>query len=116
MIGRSLPTLLVVAACLGLAFANAARAPAFVLVLVTIGAAGAVLLPPARLPACALALALAGWWFGSERLGALDRSLLEPELGRSAAVTVVVTGPVRRTPFTLRVPAEVLRFGAGSVR
>ena len=49
------------------------------------------------------------------RLGALDRSLLEPELGRSAAVTAVVTGPVRKTPFALRVPAEVRRFGARSL-
>ena len=62
-----------------------------------------------------LALALAGWWFGTERLGALDRSLLEPELGRSAQVTAVVTGPVRSTPFALRVPADVRRFGARSL-
>ena len=75
----------------------------------------AALLPQARLPACVLALALAGWWFGTERLGALDRSLLEPELGRSAAVTAVVTGPVRKSPFALRVPAEVRRFGGRSL-
>ena len=35
----------------------------------------------------------------------------QPEIGRSAAATVVVTGPVRKTPFALRVPAEVRRFG-----
>ena len=62
-----------------------------------------------------LALALAGWWFGSARLGALDRSVLEPEIGRSAAVTAVVTGPVRKTPFALRVPVEVRRFGGRSL-
>ena len=111
MIERSWPTLLVVAACLGLAVANAVRAPAVVLGIVVVAATGAALSPRARLPACALALALAGWWFGSARLGALDRSLLEPEIGRSAAVTAVVTGPVRKTEFALRVPAEVRRFG-----
>jgi competence protein ComEC len=111
VIERSWPTLLVLAACLGLAFANAARAPALVLGLVVFAAAAAVFFPRVRLPACVLALALAGWWFG-----ALDRSLLEPEVGRSAAVTAVVTGPVRKTPFALRVPAEVRRFGARSLR
>jgi len=118
VIERSWPTLLVLAACFGLATANAARAPAFVLALILIAAAVAVLSPRARLAACALALALvlAGWWFGTERLGALDRSLLEPERGRSAAVTAVVTGPVRKTPFVLRVPAEVRRFGDRSLR
>ena len=111
MIDRRWPTLVVLAACLGLALANGVRAPGFVLGLVVLAAVAAAVAPRARLPACVLALALAGWWFGTERLGALDRSLLEPELGRSEAVTAVVTGPVRKTPFALRVPAEVRRFG-----
>ena len=115
MIERRWPTLVVLAACLGLALANAVRAPVLVLGLVVLAGVTAALLPQARLPACVLALALAGWWFGTERLGALDRSLLEPELGRSAAVTAVVTGPVRKTPFALRVPAEVRRFGGRSL-
>ena len=50
------------------------------------------------------------------RLEALDASLLEPELGRSAAVTVVVTGPVRRSTFALRIPADVRRFDGRSLR
>jgi competence protein ComEC len=116
VIERSWPTLLVLAACFGLAFANAARAPALVFGLVGLVAAGAALSPGARFPACALALALTGWWFGTARLGALDRSLLEPELGRSASITAVVTGPVRKTEFALRVPAEVRRFGDRSLR
>ena len=44
------------------------------------------------------------------RLEALEGSVLAPEIGRSAAVTAVVTGPVRRSTFALRVPAEVRRF------
>ena len=73
-------------------------------------------IPSARLPACALALALAGWWWGSVRLDALDASVLGPEIGRSAAVTAVVTGPVRRSTFALRLPAEVRRFDERRLR
>ena len=69
-----------------------------------------------RLPACALALVLAGWWWGSARLDALDRSVLAPEIGRSAAATVVVTGPARKTPFAIRVPAEVRQFDSRPLR
>jgi competence protein ComEC len=116
VIERSWPTLLVLATCVGLAAANAAGAPAGTLGLVGFAAAAAVASPRARLTACALALALGGWWFGTERLAALDRSLLEPEVGRSARVTAVVTGPVRKTEFALRVPAEVRRFGVRSLR
>ncbi len=59
---------------------------------------------------------LAGWWWGSVRLDALDRSVLVPEIGRSGAVVAVVTGPVRRSMFALRVPAEVRRFDERSLR
>ena len=68
------------------------------------------------MPACALALGLAGWWWGSARLDALDRSLLAAEIGRSDTVVAVATGPVRTSLFTLRVPAEVRRFGERRLR
>ena len=42
--------------------------------------------------------------------------MLAPEIGRSAAVTAVVTGPVRRSTFALRLPAEVRRFDERSLR
>ena len=83
---------------------------------VVVAAAVAVGHPTSRVPAGALALLLAGWWWGSLRLDALDRSVLLPEVGRSAAVTAVVTGPVRTSTFTLRVPAEVRRFDGRLVR
>jgi hypothetical protein len=98
-------------ACIGLAFANALRAPEAVVAALVAAAIVAASLPRGRLPACAVALALAGWWWGSVRLEALEGSVLAPEVGRSAAVRVVVTGPVRRATFALRVPAEVRRFG-----
>jgi competence protein ComEC len=116
MIERSWPTLLVLSACLGLASANGVAAPAFLLALVFVAAATAVASQRARLPACAVAIALAGWWWGSARLEALGHSVLVPELGRSGQVTAVVTGPARKTRFTLRVPAEVHRFRGRSLR
>ncbi len=116
MIARSWPTLLVVAGCLGLSLANAARAPALTAIALASAALTAALCPRARLAAYAVAIGLAGWWWGSIRLDALDESVLLPELGRSAAVTAVVTGPVRTSTFALRVPAEVRRFADRSLR
>ena len=116
MIGRSWPTLIVVAACLGLAAANAARAPAAAVAVLVCACAVAAGVPPARLPACALAVCVAGWWWGTVRLEVLDRSVLRPEVGRSAEVRAVVTGPVRRSAFALRLPAEVRSFAERSVR
>ena len=105
------------ATCVGLALANAIRAPATLaaaaLALSAVLAAG---VPRLRAPACALALVLGGWWWGSMRLDALERSLLAPEIGRSAAVTAVVVGPVRASTFALRIPAEVRRFDERSLR
>ncbi len=116
MIERTWPTVIVASACLGLASANAVAAPAALFWLVAVAAATAALSPRARLPACAVAVVLAGWLWGSARLEALDHSVLADELGRSGELTVVVTGPVRKTRFTLRVPAEVRRFRARSMR
>ena len=116
VIERAWPTLLVLAACLGLAAANGVAAPALLLVLVGLSAAIAVASPRARLLACAVAIALAGWLWGSARLEAFERTVLASELGRSGDALAVVTGPARKTPFTLRVPAEVRRFGGLSLR
>ena len=103
-------------ACIGLALANAVRAPEAAVAALVAAAIIAASLPRGRLPACAVALALAGWWWGSARLEALEGSVLASEVGRSAAVRVVVTGPVRRATFSLRVPAEVRRFDERAVR
>ena len=86
------------------------RAPALVVAAIVASAVLAAVSSRARVPACALALLLAGWWWGSARLDALERSTLVPEIGRSARVTAVVTGPVRKSTFALRLPAEVRRF------
>jgi competence protein ComEC len=112
VIERTWPTLALVAACAGLAFANAARAPGWIVAAVPVAAAAAVAGRPSwRPPLLGLVLLLGGWWFGSARLDAFDRSLLAAGIGRSASVEAVVTGPARHTEFAVRVPAEVRRFG-----
>jgi competence protein ComEC len=118
VIARSWPTFLILAVCSGMAFALLARAPGAVLVAVVVALAATVVVPGrrVRLLAWSLVLLLAGWWWGSARLDALDRSLLAHEIGRSAPVEAVVTGPTRRTEFALRVPAETRRFGSERVR
>ena len=116
MIARAWPTLLVLAACTGLALALVVRAPGAVLLAVVVSAAATVVVRRRRVLAWAVVLLLAGWWWGSARLDAFDRSLLAPMIGRSAPVEAVVTGPARRTEFTVRVPAETRRFGAERVR
>jgi competence protein ComEC len=64
-----------------------------------------------RLVALAAALFVAGWWWGSIRLDALDHSELRSEIGRAGPALLEVTGPSRRSPFEVRVPVRVLRFG-----
>ena len=112
--------MLVVAACLGLAVSNAYRSPG--LELVVLLPAGAALLVAAvglsrraRLPTFVLVLALVGWWWGSARLEAFDRSVLASHVGRSSEAEVVITGPARRTRFTLRMPADARRFASERV-
>jgi competence protein ComEC len=58
-----------------------------------------------------VALALAGWWWGSTRLDALDRSFLAPRIGTAARARVVVTGETRRGRFDGHASGVVLRFG-----
>ena len=118
MIARAWPTLLILAACGGMSFALVARASSAILVAVVVAAAATVAAPGgrSRLLAWSLALLLAGWWWGSARLDVFDQSLLGHEIGRSAPVEAVVTGPARRTEFALRVPAVTRRFGVEHVR
>ena len=102
----------------GLAFADAFRGSS-VLVAGLAVAAVAVLAfvsePHARLVLLAVALALAGWWWGSARLDVLDRSVLLRDVGAGGDALVVVTGPARRTEYEVRVAARVLRFRGRAV-
>jgi competence protein ComEC len=83
-------------------------------VVAALGAAAGAALgadPRVRILLVACALLLAGWWWGSARLDALDSSVLAPHAGERAPARLVVTGPARNSEFDLRVPARLLRFG-----
>ena len=102
--------------CLGLAAANVARvqtAPALTLAALLCSIA-TVWRPHRRLGLLAIALALAGWWWGSARLDALDRSPLTSHLDTAARVHLTITGPARRGQYDVRAPAVITRF-AGQV-
>jgi predicted membrane metal-binding protein len=61
-------------------------------------------------------LLVAGCWWGSLRLGDLDRSVLVEHVGRTALARVEVTGPARASEFALRVPVQVVRFDELALR
>jgi len=109
-----LPHLVVGAACVGCALANAARVPALPAVLAA-GAAGAFALVVTerrlRVGAVALAVVLAGWAWGSTRLGELDRSVLVSRIGTVERALVEVDEPPKAGNFDQRARAVLLRWG-----
>ena len=68
-----------------------------------------------RVVLIAASLALTGWWWGSGRLEALDRSVLAQEVGAAGEAVAVVTAPARRSRYEVRVTARVLRFRGRAV-
>jgi competence protein ComEC len=109
---RLLPAHAVLAALVvGLAAADAIRlsAPGAAFVLAACGGVAWAASAPRLALALACALAL-GWWWGSHRLGALDRSVLAAEDGRSARALVEVTSTPRIGPFGITATARVRRF------
>jgi hypothetical protein len=106
------PHLLAASLCAGIALSLAFRSSSF-LVGVAALAFAAVGMGEERVRAALLAVALlfAGLWWGSLRLDALDHSELDAEIGGAGPALVEVTGPARRSPFEVRVPVRVLRFG-----
>jgi competence protein ComEC len=115
---RARPHLLAAALCAGLAGANAVRGPsvAVAFAAVVLALAAVAVAPALRVPVLALALLLAGWWWGSARLEALDSSPLLSRAGTAGPALVVVTGPARRSPFELRVPAQMRRYDGNVIR
>src|SRR5581483_11715047 len=94
------PTAHAAALCLGLAAANVARFSP---------------VPAVAALACArapCAIAVAGWWWGSRRLHALDRSVLLARVGTAERALVETEEPLRIGRFGVRVRALVLRWGA----
>ena len=118
LLARWVPHAFLGALCAGFAAANVARATVFGLLL-----AGLVVTASAALARTATlhilvcgALFLTGWWWASVRLGAIDQSVLAPEIGRAGRFVLAVTGPGRRSEFSLRIPAEARRFGERELR
>jgi len=113
MSGR-VPTLLVGVLCVGLAAAVAVRVsapvaavPAAVAAAVTLGAGD----PRARIVGAACVVALAGWWWASHRLAALDSSVLASRVGTAERALVQTEEPARPGRFETRVRAVVVRWG-----
>lgn len=108
------PHVLVATLCVGIAAANVARPSVGWLALIAVSAAAAAVSwsGRARVAALAVVFAAAGIAWGSARLDALDRTVLGAFAGASERALVVTTAPARRTPFALRIPARVERFGS----
>ena len=106
------PSLLVGAACAGLAAANWVQFGTLALTAACLGALAAVaaLDGPARVVAVGVALAAVGLWWGSLRVASLERSALAAEVGESGSARLVVTGPARTTSWAVRVPCEIRQF------
>jgi competence protein ComEC len=106
------------ALCVGLAAANLVRGPAVVALgsAAVLGAAAVGVADAHRSLALVGALVVLGWWWGSARLDALDRSELLARVDTSERTVLTVTGPTRRSRFELRVPAEARRFGRFRLR
>ena len=110
--GIPAPHLLTVALCAGLSasLVQDARGIGIALLAALLGAV-ALAVRECRAMVLAAAVLLGGWWVGSLRLAALDRSVLAEEAGRVASARLEVTGPARFGPFAVRVPVRVLSFG-----
>ncbi|HVS85676.1 MAG TPA: ComEC/Rec2 family competence protein [Gaiellaceae bacterium] len=108
------PHQLALALCLGLAAANATRIAALPAALVAAALSAVALAagePRARLLAVLLALAVAGWSWGSWRLERIDRSALAPLIGTAERAVVEVEEPPRSGSFDFRMKALVVRWG-----
>jgi len=109
------PHLVAAALCVGLGASLGLRASsAFFAVLALALAVSALGDARFRVIALAAALLVGGWWWGSVRLDALDRSVLAEQIGRAGPALLEVTGPSRRSAFDVRVPVRVLQFGPES--
>jgi competence protein ComEC len=115
---RARPHLLAGCLCFGLAMANGLRETSLLIACaaVVLALASAVAAPGMRVPVIAVALLLAGWWWGSARLDALDQSALLPRAGTAGRMLVAITGPARRSRYDLRVPAQARRFRDVAIR
>lgn len=98
--------LLPVALCVGCALSLVLR-PALAPAVVVVGV-GTLARPHLAL---ALLLVAGGWWWGSERIRALDRSVLAAQVGTAERTIVETQEPAHVTRFAVRVRVLVRRWG-----
>ena len=98
--------LLPVALCVGCALSLVLR-PALVPAVVVV-CVGTLARPHLML---ALLLVAGGWWWGSERIRALDRSVLAAQIGTAERTIVETQEPAHVTRFAVRVRVLVRRWG-----
>ncbi len=109
MSGR--PHLPALAACCGLALASGIRVGTVGGAIVVAGFVAAALAGAEhRQVALCVAVAAVGWWWGSLRLDALDRSPLAARVDEAGRATVVTTAPARVGRFGVRVQGRVRAF------
>ena len=110
------PYLLAGALCAGLTASLVVRDSAAALAVGgCVFAVAALALERRRALVLAGGLLLLGVWWGSTRLEALDASVLAARVGDTEPARVEVTGPGRRSEFSVRVPVRVRAFGGRSV-
>jgi competence protein ComEC len=102
------PYVLAVSLCCGLSAATLVRAA--VVPAVVVLAIAASFRAPLVVGACALAVA--GWWWGTERMQSLDRSVLRSSIGTAERAVVELEEPPRSGRFETRVRALVVRWGS----
>jgi competence protein ComEC len=111
------PALLAGSACVGLALANLSQDRLLPAAIAFVGLVGLALAERRwRIVALAVVLVAVGLGWGSLRLEAMAQSQLSAEIGSYARAELVVTGPARRTPWAIRVPAQVREFGRHRLR
>ena len=110
---RRFPQVLAGSLCVGLAAANVVRAQTGLILMLSavVGSVAVFLDEPRRLGFLGLSLILCGWWWGSARLNAIDRSPLRSRLETADRARVVVTGPAQRGRYDVRAPAVAVRYG-----
>jgi competence protein ComEC len=116
-VAQRFPQILVGALCVGLASSNLLRAHWLALLLLSLALLGAAFSTSEayRVGLLVVALTAAGWWWGSARLAAIDRSPLALRIGTAERARVVVTGPARRGRYDIRQSGTVVHFGHADV-
>ncbi|HEY4346577.1 MAG TPA: ComEC/Rec2 family competence protein [Gaiellaceae bacterium] len=96
----------------GIAFANIGRIHTLAIAASAMAACLLVVVdgPVARLVVVAFVLGFAGWWWGSTRLDAIDRSPLLADIGLAGRATVVVTVQPTEGQFALRAQGAMRSF------